>query len=472
MIRIARNLIFGAIGGFLGWIITEPSNYLTPPDDIRLTSEWGPILAIGCVLGASIGLCIGFSEGVATGSSRMLNRSMVLGTATGFLGGLFGLMFGQAVYAPLAGLGKSLPTFIGFIVLLGARAIGWSLIGLFIGASQGLPNLSTKKMRNGAIGGFFGGAGGGAAFEIFAQMNAIRLTQAPIFPGEMLRLIGFTVTGASIGLFIGFVDELLKRAWIIRLTGAGEGRQYIISKPLSVIGRNEMADVPLFGDNSISESHALLKWENGRYYLEDQGSPSGTFVNGQRISKVALKDGDTISIGNVKFKFRDKGTALKYVPPSVYPDNSESRVPKSDHICQFCGSLKDTQGNCSCSIATTASSTTKLGHTWPSSQTQATETATAKLVCIEGPYSGQSFLLPTSGKVSIGRSEDRDISLSLDNTTSRSHASIIIDSGNIIIIDENSLNGTYVNGIKINQQTLSFGDIVQIGSNKFRVEKG
>jgi pSer/pThr/pTyr-binding forkhead associated (FHA) protein len=39
-----------------------------------------------------------------------------------------------------------------------------------------------------------------------------------------------------------------------------------------------------------------------------------------------------------------------------------------------------------------------------------------------------------------------------------------------VVYDDNSANGTYVNGQRVSMQALASGDIVQFGSSKFRFE--
>ena len=473
MIRILRNLIFGGIGGALGWALVEPSNYLTPPDQWGpVPPDWGRTLLLGCIVGAAMGLCIGISEGIASGSGRMARRSAFLGLVTGLVGGLLGLMFGQAFYGPLAGLGNAAPIFVGFVLLLFARAFGWSFIGLFIGASQGIPTLSTKRMRNGAIGGFLGGGVGGAAFEILGRLNAVRLTQAAIFPGPMLRFIGFTITGAAIGLFIGFVEELLKQAWIVKLSGAGEGRQYILSKPMSMVGRSEMADVPIFGDTSVAPAHAVLRMENGRYVIEDQGSPAGTLVNGQPMQRTVLKDGDIIQLGGTRLGFREKATASRFAPPVDLREAAKPSIPTSDRICPYCGSMKDAQGNCACTVgAAIQSPATPIPPAAAQPSSSPAPTGLLRLVGVSGPYAGQSFELPPSGELTVGREEGREICLQADSTVSRMHARVSISPAGVVLMDEGSLNGTFVNDARISRQPLTVGDMIQIGNTKFKFER-
>lgn len=73
-----------------------------------------------------------------------------------------------------------------------------------------------------------------------------------------------------------------------------------------------------------------------------------------------------------------------------------------------------------------------------------------------------------SGSVKIGRTPDNDIVLN-DPSVSRSHAEIKIDGAKITVIDLNSSNGTYVNGIKISRIISSKANI---GIGVFQLEVG
>jgi pSer/pThr/pTyr-binding forkhead associated (FHA) protein len=84
------------------------------------------------------------------------------------------------------------------------------------------------------------------------------------------------------------------------------------------------------------------------------------------------------------------------------------------------------------------------------------------LVVRKGPEVGERFLLdrPT---LSIGRDGTRDIFLN-DVTVSRDHASLSIGTDGVTLKDAGSLNGTYVNGSRVDEAALSDGDSVQIGT--------
>lgn len=92
-----------------------------------------------------------------------------------------------------------------------------------------------------------------------------------------------------------------------------------------------------------------------------------------------------------------------------------------------------------------------------------------RMVGMEGPYTGQVFLLTNPNNV-VGREPDKDIVLSADPTVSRNHARIVNENGDFVVYDNGAANGTFVNSLRVSMQVLAPGDIVQFGSSKFRFE--
>ncbi len=86
-----------------------------------------------------------------------------------------------------------------------------------------------------------------------------------------------------------------------------------------------------------------------------------------------------------------------------------------------------------------------------------------------GRFQGQRLALNRS-VISIGREEDNDIWLD-DETSSRHHAELVWDSGQVYITDCNSLNGVLLNGRRIRGTlVIKSGDLVEIGSHRFIFE--
>ena len=88
------------------------------------------------------------------------------------------------------------------------------------------------------------------------------------------------------------------------------------------------------------------------------------------------------------------------------------------------------------------------------------------LTVTKGPIAGQVFYLEPL-PVSIGR--DPECDLFLNNTTvSRRHALIGRIGSSIVISDEGSLNGTWVDGQVVDEADLIEGTLVQIGTFSMR----
>lgn len=88
----------------------------------------------------------------------------------------------------------------------------------------------------------------------------------------------------------------------------------------------------------------------------------------------------------------------------------------------------------------------------------------ALLVVKRGAADGSRFLLDTDLS-KAGRHPNADIFLD-DVTVSRKHAEFIRVGRNFEVLDQASLNGTYLNGVRIDSAALSNGDEVQIGKFK------
>ncbi len=65
--------------------------------------------------------------------------------------------------------------------------------------------------------------------------------------------------------------------------------------------RDWAVDLDLNPDGTVSRRHACLTYENGAYWIEDQASRGGTWVNGEKITaKTQIKPGDIITVGQTE----------------------------------------------------------------------------------------------------------------------------------------------------------------------------
>ncbi|NDJ79160.1 MAG: FHA domain-containing protein, partial [Chloroflexi bacterium] len=71
-----------------------------------------------------------------------------------------------------------------------------------------------------------------------------------------------------------------------------------LDRSVITIGRRHDNTIVL-DDSRISRQHAQLRYRQGAFVLYDLGSRGGTFVNGARITEVALRPGDVIALAGV-----------------------------------------------------------------------------------------------------------------------------------------------------------------------------
>lgn len=71
-----------------------------------------------------------------------------------------------------------------------------------------------------------------------------------------------------------------------------------------VIGRLRSCDICL-PDQNVSRQHATLERDGEQWYLADLGSTNGTYLNGERVERQPLHDGDVIDIGATELVFNE-----------------------------------------------------------------------------------------------------------------------------------------------------------------------
>ncbi|HEY7729710.1 MAG TPA: DHA2 family efflux MFS transporter permease subunit [Gaiellaceae bacterium] len=196
---------------------------------------------------------------------------------------------------------------------------------------------------------------------------------------------------------------------------AAVGARFPVDGELS-LGR-EGADVTL-DDPEVSRRHAVVREADGGLVVWDEGSVNGTFVNGRRIYEpTRLADGDMVTIG---------GTSLLAEVPAPAAATVAAPVPGRAAMA-------------------------------PS------------LVVREGPPGSVGARFPVEAELSLGR-EGADVTLD-DPEISRRHAVVRPVDDGLLVRDEGSVNGTFVNGRRIYESTrLADGDVLSLGRSSLLVE--
>lgn len=102
------------------------------------------------------------------------------------------------------------------------------------------------------------------------------------------------------------------------------------------IGRGGTGDFPVkldVKDPGVSAVHATLQFANGQYWIIDEGSTNGTFINGDRLKPAQrrlLENGQIIRLGaNLEFEFTDKNKVFENLSSSqrIVPPQSLTAAP-------------------------------------------------------------------------------------------------------------------------------------------------
>ncbi|MFV9634128.1 FHA domain-containing protein [Mycobacterium neumannii] len=274
-----------------------------------------------------------------------------------------------------------------------------------------------------------------------------------------------------------------------------------------VIGRDLRADVRI-AHPLISRAHLVLRFDQGRWVAIDNGSLNGMFVNNRRVPAVDIHDGQTINIGNpdgprLTFEIgRHQGavgrtptvavpianqrptgnyptapppppvsgphsaphTARPYGPPPgqarpqpTYP--SAPPPPRHPSTPQPAAYTSPQQPVRQVISSPALESATMMG---PTAAPRSSEgnLATSMLKILR-PGTRPPDNVP--GAVKIGRATDNDIVVP-DVLASRHHATLVPTAAGTEIIDNRSINGTFVNGARVESALLGDGDTVTIGN--------
>jgi chromosome segregation ATPase len=86
-----------------------------------------------------------------------------------------------------------------------------------------------------------------------------------------------------------------------------DGVVHLLNKSSISIGRGHECDIRL-RSSSVSRYHAVLRISHDAVILEDMNSTNGCYVNGRRITRQLLKDGDRLKVGAVPLRFGIRAT--------------------------------------------------------------------------------------------------------------------------------------------------------------------
>ncbi|MCA2244693.1 ATP-binding cassette domain-containing protein [Mycobacterium sp. WUMAC-067] len=292
-----------------------------------------------------------------------------------------------------------------------------------------------------------------------------------------------------------------------------------------VIGRDLRADVRV-AHPLISRTHLIVRYDQGRWIAVDNGSLNGLYVNNRRVPVIDIQDGQRVNVGNpdgpaLTFEVgRHQGSAgrpplttsipivgASSAPPVGAPQGpptgtrhpAQPQQPASASFRHPAHPPTATQPSqppsgpipsqpsgpqprypTSGPLAAPPSAAQPAPQIYRAPSAHAAPPTTAQPAASQtGRIGGDSSNIATSmmkilrpgkaglestpGAITIGRANDNDIVIP-EVLASRHHATLIPALGGTEIHDNRSINGTFVNGARVDSAVLRDGDVVTIGN--------
>lgn len=452
---VLRQGIAGAVAGFLVFLLLEPVRRAGGWDSNDLFDGIRHIYLPGVMFGAVITAVLVAAEELFSGSLLRLTGKAVAGALAGAVLGAGYSVIGQTFFWAIR------DTVPGGSFL--ARSLGWALFGLGAGLSAGIAANSGKRAYHGCAGGLAGGFLAGVLFEMLSGVTG---------PGAPRLFTGFVILGTIVGIATALFEHLARTAWLTFLTGSREGQDVLLHKEQVVLGRDELVDVPLFGDLEVDRKHAVLVLEpQPRIELL---SPGGALeVDGRSVTSADLYDGSEIRIGRHRLRFHQHEQRLSagdgIVPPTALAlnhlaggrDNMNADPAAGPAMASM--SFPEEQ--------TVYGAYPQNGAPWnPSEPALLPPVMNVPLLLrvVFGPKTGT--IVPLAGEaVTMGRDSGNTIPIK-DAKISRYHARVDAIEGAWVLSDLGSTNGTWLNGLRIIRAGLEPGDRIELGGVTIRVE--
>ena len=164
--------------------------------------------------------------------------------------------------------------------------------------------------------------------------------------------------------------------------------EYPLDQETVTIGRKTDNDIHI--DNlAVSGNHAKILTILNDSFIEDLDSTNGTYINGNKINKHALKNGETITIGKHELKYVNEPTFTDTFEKTMIIRPDAAGMPEQD---QTGTNLEKYIGKIASDLASTGTADTE-------------ETGAASLKFLNGANSGKDLdltkILTTLGKPGV-----------------------------------------------------------------------
>lgn len=271
----------------------------------------------------------------------------------------------------------------------------------------------------------------------------------------------------------------------------------VLSEGVHRIGRSEFSDIVLPSD-AVSRSHVEIRINEASAYFTNMAAAGKVRLNGSQKETSEIKPGDEIAIGNFRLVISEAGEEPAAAPANdevkadgeepaeaaaedennngfgnAFGGNSDENDAKPEEggggFGAFDAPAEPGFGEMGGGDAPAALKEAEEPKERSLSRQQTAvdlKPVVAKLVFESGARAGEEMFLEAY-EVTFGRSKKADIYLD-DGRLSRLHSKIIRVGNGYRLVDLNSRNGTFVNGMRVLEHPLTSFDTIQIGDTKIK----
>jgi len=294
MSMLVRRLIvlsLGLLAGLTAWPVMELF--------VRLQGGFPSLMIFTASSGAAFGLIFGAyfatAEGIVAGNARRITRGAATGALFGLVGGAAGFLLGQGVLFLSGEYFVRSTVDMESVARPISRAVGWALLGVFVGSTEGIRARSAKKVGVGILGGFVGGLVAGAGIEY-----------AWLLWGQTagLRLAGLLVFGLAISAMYAAIEKQLSFGVLRVLNGRKKGTEFILNQRRLTAGSGEKDDIVLAGYRGVSEGQVRLEARGRDMIIKPAAEGEQIEVNDEKVTERLLKFDDVLRIGRATLLYK------------------------------------------------------------------------------------------------------------------------------------------------------------------------
>lgn len=262
------------------------------------------------------------------------------------------------------------------------------------------------------------------------------------------------------------------------LLGPDTGSEFTSERDTIVIGRGSGCDV-LLHDSALGRRHCEIRRDNDKFVLVDLGSVNGTVVNKEsdRIASYALKSGDEIFLGKsclrVELPRQTQMKSSSASPPVLRSQPLPPPIPPRKEVPPAISSQPPPTADRHSSVRAEGPLFDQVPPT-KGPILSLESSPQLRLRIVEGVDKGKVFELPPGvDRCTVGRGQAANFILQ-DARVSRIHFAIERTPTGFVLIDNGSMNGTFVDdrSERITRYDLRGGEIIRVCETQLFVEIG